>query len=319
MRYKNLPHLDSNATVFFNRSLEDIDKKSYETLFAGMLGRRYIPLVEGVPEWANVHTYRMYEAVGVAKVIGPDANDLPRVTLRATEASRVIKQIGVSYGWSVREIQQAAATGTPLDQLTVMAARNAVARQVDNLLAVGDANYNITGLLNTTGVNLAVAATKTGTGAGTAWIRAVAVAPDEILRDINYIVAKCRQQLKQAGDEIPVFARFTLLVDSTNYAYIATTPRSTNSDTSILKWAIANNPWIESIEEWNQCDTADPSGGARMCCFPRDPLWGGALIPSEFTSLPPQEEGLGFVIPATGSCGGVISRYTVAMQYMDDI
>lgn len=318
MRY-NLPHLDTSQQLFFSRSLESIDKTPYQTLFAGMLGRRYIPNQEGVPEWANVYTYRMYEQTGKAKIIGPGVNDLPRVGVTAVEASRIIKQIGVSYGWTVREIQQAAATGQALDMMTVNAARNSVARQVDDLLATGSSTYNIQGLLNVSGVNVATASTKTGSGAGTAWIRAVPVAPDEILADINLIVATARGQLKQAGDEVPVFARFTLLISSANYAYIASTPRSPNSDTSILKWAIANNPWIESIEEWYQCDAAGGSTSPRMVCYPRDPLCVAALVPQEFTSLPPQEEGLGFVIPATGSCGGVVCRYPVAMQYMDHL
>src|SRR5690606_24876096 len=101
----------------------------------------YVPLIEGVPEWANVYTYRMYETVGRAKVIAPGANDLPRVGVKATEASRVIKQIATSYGWTVREIQQAAATGQPLDDLTVMAARSACAREIDDLIALGNSDF----------------------------------------------------------------------------------------------------------------------------------------------------------------------------------
>jgi hypothetical protein len=314
----NMSKLDSNQNVFFARQLEDIDEKNYETLFAGMLGRRYVPLVEGIPEWANVHTYRMFEMTGSAKIIGPNANDLPRVGVKATETSRNIKQIGTSYGWSVREIQQAAATGTPLDALTVQAARSAVGREVDSLVAVGNSSHAIEGLLKLTGVNLVVPSTKTGTGAGTAWIRTVAVSPDEILHDINNLVSQTRARLKQAGDQIPMFARFTILLSSAEYGYIATTPRSANSDTTILKYALQNNPWIESIEEWSMCDTADHDNtNNRAVCYPRDPMCLGAIIPQEFTSLAPQEEGLNIVVPATGSCGGVICRYPVAVSYMD--
>lgn len=314
----NIAKLDSNQNVFFARQLEDFDTRNYEVLFAGLLGRRYIPHVEGVAEWANVHTYRMFEIVGAAKVIGPDSNDLPRVTVKAKEVSRTIKEIGVSYSWKVREIQQAAATNTPLDSLTVQAARTAVAREVDDLLAIGNSAYNIEGLLKTTGVQLVVPSTKSGSGAGTAWIRAVPVSPDEILADINNLVAQTRARLKQAGGETPIFARFTILLDTANYGYIATTPRSPNSDTTILKYALQNNPWLESIEEWSQCDLADHDNtNCRAVCYPRDPMALGALVPQEFTALAPQEDGLDIVVPATGSCGGTIVRYIVAVSYMD--
>ena len=312
----NIARLDSNQNIFFARQLENIDAKNYETLFAGMLGRRFIPAIEGVPEWANVYTYRMYEETGRAKIIGSGANDLPRVGVKATEASRIIKQIGVSYGWLVREIQQAAATGAPLDEMTIMAARSAVARETDDLLATGNTLFAILGLLNQTGVTVDTAGLKTG--GGTTWLGAGATS-DEILLDINTLVSNLRAGLKQADAQVPQFGRFTLLVPSLQYAKIATKARSSTSDTTILKFALMNNPWIESIEEWHKTDGAGVAGVDRMVAYPRDPLWGGALVPQEFTSLPPQEEGLGIVVPATGSCGGVVVRYPVAMRYQDGV
>ena len=313
----NLPRLDSNQNIFFARQLESIDDKNYETLFAGMLGRRYVPLIEGVPEWANVYTYRMYEMTGSAKVIGPGSNDLPRVGVTATETSRNIKQIGTSYGWTVREIQQAAATGQPLDDLTVMAARSACGREIDDLIATGNSLFGIEGLLNISGVDDDDAAVGK-TGGGTTWLGAGATG-DEILKDINNIVSATRAALKQSDAQVPQFARFTILLPSAQYSKIATTARTSTSDTTILKYALQNNPWIESIEEWFKCDGAGDSGTDRMVCYPRDPLWGGCLVPQEFTSLAPQEEGLNIVVPATASCGGVVVRYKVAMRYMDGI
>lgn len=314
----NLPRLDSNQNIFFGRQLEAIDEKNYETLFAGMLGRRYIPLIEGVPEWANVYTYRMYETTGRAKVIGPGVNDLPRVGVVGTETSRVIKQIGVEYSWTVREIQQAAATGQPLDDMTVMAARSAAAREVDDLLALGNSDYSIEGLLNQSNVDATNSTPCTKTGSGTSWLSAGATG-DEILLDINKIVIDTRAALKQADAQVPQFARFTILLPSAQYAKIATKARTSTSDTTILKYALQNNPWIESIEEWYKLDGAGTGPSDRMVCFPRDPLLGGALIPQEFSALAPQEEGLNIVVPATCSCGGVVIRYFVAMRYMDGI
>jgi len=314
IRY-NLPKLDSNQNIFFARELEDIDSRPYDTLFAGMLGRRYIPLIEGIPEWANVHTYRMYTMTGRAQVISPSANDLPRVGVSAAEFSRIIKQLGAYYQWSVREIQQASATGAPLDTLTVMAARSAIGREVDDLLATGNTALGIEGLYTITGVAESTAGAKTG--GGTAWTGAGAT-PDELLRDINLMVSDTRAALKQADAQVPQFGRFTLLLPSAQYSKIATTARSSTSDTTILQFALRNNPWLESIEEWSKGDTADPAtSGPRAVLFPRDPLWGGAIVPQEFTQLPPQEEGLNIVVPCTGSCGGVIVRYPVAMRYMD--
>src|SRR5688572_15554716 len=199
--------------------------------------------------------------------------------------------------------------------MTVMAAQSAIARVIDDLLANGDSVFEIEGLLNLTGVLESTAGTKTG--GGTSWLSAGAT-PDEILKDMNLMISDVRAALKQADAQVPQFAKFTMLLPSLNYQKVATTARSTTSDTTILQFFLKNNPWIESVEEWNKCDTGDPgTSGPRAVIFPRTPLWGGAIIPQEFTQLTPQEDGLRINVPCTATCGGVITRYPVAARYMD--
>jgi hypothetical protein len=314
--------LDANETVFFSRQLEAIDPIAYMTLFAGLLGRRYIPLVMNISPLENVYTYRRYTIHGKPKLGAPHAKDHPMVSVTAEETSQNIKQIPVSYGWSVREIKQAAKYDVPLDDLTIQAAMSTVARKQDDMLAFGESTVaNITGLLNHSDVDFTTPTTKTG--GGTSWFSAGCLA-DEIVKDLNLMVAEARTALKQAsqspgGDGAPAFDRWTILLPSAHYTKIATTPRSTTSDTTILKYVLQNNPWIESIEEWWQCDTADSGTDPQAVCYPRNQMCVGALIPDEFTSLAPQEEGHDIVVPAGGSCGGTVIRYAVACRYMKNI
>ena len=323
MRQYNLPRLDASDIVHFARQLEHIDPTNYQTLFAGILGRRYIPLIEGVSPLVNEYTYRMYTVSGEAKLGGSHAKDHRIVSVTATEHTSAIKQIPVAMNWTVREIQQAAKYGSPLEQMTIRAAMSSIARRVDRMLAFGETGTTIKGLVNNATVNFTTPSTKTGTGAGTKWIRAVPVSPDEIIADISKLVSEVRAQLQQAtllpgGDMTPAFNRFVLLLDSANYAYIASTPRSANSDTTILQYVLRNNPWLESVEEWWQLDLADTAGtGPRAVLYPRDPMAVGALIPDEWTQLDPQAEGHDIVVPASGSCGGTVVRYPVAMGYME--
>ncbi len=321
----NLPRLDANETIHLSRELETIDPVNYLALFAGLLGRTFVPEVKNVSPLDNVYTYKMFEVTGRGKTgsSGGKAKNSPIVGVKMTPTSQNIKQIPVSYGWGVREIQQAAKHNIPLDQLTIQAAMSTVARTQDNLIAFGEDGTNIKGLLNHPGVDDTTPSTKTGAGAGTKWIRTVPVDPLEICADIAKLVAETRAALKQAsrlpgGAAMPAFDKFVILLDSTNYGYIASTPRSTTSDTTILKWLLLNNPFIESIEEWWQCDEAD-SGNPLAVCYPRDEMCLGAVVPVEFESLTPQEEGHEIVVPANGSCGGTVIRYTVAVRYMRGI
>lgn len=308
-------HLDAADTVWFNRQLESVDQQDYTELLPGNLARRYIPDAANVDEWADAYTYTMYKLVGKARISGKNSDAASRATLTGKQTTRNIKPIENSYGWTVREIQKAAGTRTPLDQMTVLAARSAMDREIDSLLALGSAEHGIEGLLSLSDVNPANT-TPTVKTSGTTWAEPTNT-PDQILADINKITAYLFQALKQS--DAPAFQKFTLLVPTDAYARIATTARSSTSDTTILQFAIANNPWIESIEPWYHCDDAGVGDVGRMVAYPRNPLALGGLVPQEFRSLAPQERNTEIVVPCLAACGGTVARYTVAFAYMDGV
>jgi hypothetical protein len=321
---------DSNETIFFSRELETIDPTEYMTLFAGLRARTLIPLAENVDPLDLTYTYRMWEVTGRATIGAPNANDAGIIGVKATEASTPIKKIPVSYSWGVDEIKQAAKKGVSLDRMTVQAAMSEVARAVDHILAFGVPGTQITGLLNNTDVDT-TSTPVTKTGGGTPW--SAASLPGEWLADLNLIVNDTRKALKQAslapgGAGTPAFDRFVLGLPSHHYGLVASTPRATTSDTTVLKYALLNNPWIESIEEWWKLDAADvedhgtignDDGDPMIICYPRNPMCIGGVIPREFESLPPQEEGDNIVVYANGKCGGTVIRYPVAVRYLLDV
>lgn len=323
---RNLVHLgarfDSNETVFLARELESIDPTEYTTLYAGLRGRALLPLAANVDPVSLTYTWRRWEVTGRATVGGPHSNNSGIIGVKRSETSTAIKKIPVSYGWSVDEIKQAAKAGVPLDSVTVQAAMSEVARTVDHILAFGVKGTTVPGFLNNSDVDDTTTPV-TKTGGGTAWT--AACLGSELLADLNLIVADTRAALKQAsfapgGNGTPAFDRFVIAVPSFHYSLLLQ-PRSSTSDTSILELALKNNPHIESIEEWWQLDTADPSdgGSAMIVCYPRDPMCVGAIVPREFESLDPQPEGHDIVIPASGVCGGTVIRYPVAVRYLKEI
>jgi hypothetical protein len=317
--------LDASDIAFLERELRHVDPVIYPTLFAGLLGRKYVPLIEGISPLKDEYAYRMATIKGDAKLGGPNANDATVVSVTYAESVSAIKQIPVAMKWTIRELKQSAAfAGGKLQDDTIRAAMSAVARKRDNMIALGLTGTTIGGLLNATGVLATTPSTKTGTGAGTAWIRTVPVAPDEILADIAKIVADTRAALNQAtqlpgGDDMPAFARWVLLLPQAQYTYIAQTPRSTTSDKTILQWALSQNPWLESIEEWWQCDTAGTGPTTRAMLYVRDPMCCGCVIPDEWSQEAWQYEGHNIVVPASGSCGGTVVKYPVACRTMDAI
>lgn len=313
--------LDAVDTAWFLRQLESIDETPYDELLPGLLGRRYIPAISNVDEWANVYTYRMFSKKGHAKPISRNADDLPRVTITGAEHSRTIKEIGLSYGWTVSEIQRAARNRVPLDTATVEAARAATDYQIDTMLAFGDADLGIEGLLDLSAVDTPL--TPVAKTSGATWAANAATDPGKIIQDISAITMELFTKLKQAdfgpNNAPPGFLKWCLLLPTDAYGAIATAPRSSTSDTTILEFVMRTNPWLESVEPWYHCDAAGGSSSGRVVAFPRRPEWGGALVPQDMTPLGPQERNLEIVVPTRASCGGVVCRYPVATEYMDGV
>ena len=141
--------LDANETIWFSRELESIDQRDYTELLPGALARKYIPDYSApVPSWAKSYSYKMFRLRGKVAAGGPNSDDAPRASLYATETVGAVKEFDESYSWTVKEVQAAAATRKPLEQLTVLAARSAMNLKIDRVLALGDSDLGITGLLN---------------------------------------------------------------------------------------------------------------------------------------------------------------------------
>lgn len=305
--------LDASESVWFKRQLEFVDQQMYEVQFPENLARKYIPTQPGVPDWANVYTWQMFEKFGRAKIIASHGDDLPRADAKGVEGSKIIKDLGASYGWTLREVKRSAATGVPLDTMKAMAARFAIDTEMDALLALGNTANNLEGLLSITGANTFTPSTKSG--GGTAW--GPAATPDEIASDLFGMVGKAIKDMKMAGG--PVFQRFTILLPIDEYSIIAQRRMGDGSDITILQYVLKNSPWIEAIEPWHHLAGAGSGATDRAVAYPRTPLVVAGIVPQEYTALPPEQRNLEFVVNAVAATGGVVCRYPIAIVYMDGI
>jgi len=304
--------LDSAESAFFTRELEYIDRTVYEQIFPDNKARQLIPTQAGIPEWAKVYTWREFTKFGKATIAANMADDIPRADVTGTEFSRVIKAIPSAYGWDIMEIKAAAATGTRLDAMKAMSARYAIEVGIDNLLAVGDSDHNLDGLLtlsNTTSYTLADKA-----AGGKAWSSATS---DEVAADVFGAVTAIKNAMKDAGG--PVFSRFVVVLPVSQYTDIAQRRMGDGSDKTILRFILDNSPFIEAIEPWHQCSGAGAASADRMVVYPRNQLVLAGLVPMEYTTLPPEQRNLEYVVNALATVGGVVCRYPVAVAYGDGL
>ncbi len=305
--------LDAGETFFFSRELEYIKSKSYDIEFPEMKAFKHIPISTEAGEGAQSITYAQFEETGFARIIESYADDLPRADIRGKEYTSPVKSVGVSYGYSVQEIRAAIYVGRSLTQRQANAARRANDQKINRLAWFGDDTYRILGLINNTNIPANFVA-NTGSGSTTQWVNKT---PDQILIDMNSVTNSISAVTK--GVEMPN----TLLLPIPQYTLIASTPRSSVSDTTILEYFIQNNPFVTTVDWVPELTGAGPVvddvATDIFIVFDKNPDKLTMEIPMPFTQYPPQERGLEFVVPCESRYGGIIIYYPLSLTIGEGI
>jgi hypothetical protein len=304
-------NFDANETIFFERQLESIDATLYEIVRKELVYRTFIPVKSDVSSGANSYTYRQFDKVGMAKVIANYADDLPRADVFGSEFISPIKSLGTSFGYNRQELRSAAMANTPLDTMKAESARQAIREEESEIAWRGHDDTGLPGFLNN--VNIPIVAAPAGSG-GIPWALKT---PDEIIADFTLAVTTIRVNSKKR------FSGDTVLLPIEQWNLIATTPRSSTSDTTILEYLTkpGNSFGITTIDsipdELDLAFTGDTEDG--MVLYERTAQVLQQIISLEMTTHPVQERGLEFMIPVESRHGGTIVRYPIACMFLTGI
>jgi hypothetical protein len=302
--------LDANETFWFARELEYIKAKSYDIQFPKLKALAgLMPISTEAGPGAEAITFTQYEPTGMARVISNYADDLPRADIRGKQFTSMVKSIGVSYGYSMQEIRNAMFAGKPLQQRQANAARLANDQKVNRLAWFGDSDFNLQGFLYAPNVP-AASVPNDGTGPSTLWVNKT---PDQILRDMNELANGIVALTN--GVESPD----TLILPIAQYTLIASTPRSANSDTTILEYFLQNNPFITNVDWVYELTGAGPLGVDIMVAYENNPDKFTLEIPMPYTQYAPQERNLEFEVPCESRFGGVIIYYPLSLSIGEGI
>lgn len=299
---KNEMKLDANEQIFFERELASIKARSYDVLYPEIKARQLFPVSYEAGPGATSIVYQQYDSVGFAKVIANYAKDFARADIKGKEFSSIIRSLGSSYGYSIQDIRAAQMAGKPLEQRKANAAKRAI-MQLENLISLfGDQENDIPGFLSNPNISTG-AVINDGLNNSTFWKDKT---PDQIIRDLNQLVNDVFVNTK--GIEQPN----VVLLPIQQYTTIASTPRSSTSDTTILNFFKANNPLIQSVEWLNELAGAGPGGEDMMVSYNRNPDKVTLEIPQDFEQFPPDQEGMDFVVDCHERIGGVIVYYPLS-------
>jgi len=300
-RYFNM---DAAESAFFARQLEYIYTKTYDIKFADLKARRFIPTSAEANAGATTVTYRQFTEVGRARIGSHKSDKPPRVDVNGVEFSRPVREIEASYGWTVKEVKSAAMAGQQLNSRRASACRRAIEREMDEIAAVGAPLVGIlTGALNE--------AASTIDSSGGAWTTPASA--DTIIAEVSAMWQGI------IDDTLEVETADTLLLPGQEWAYIATTPRSATSDTTILAFIRNSFPDLTTIEPWHRLATAGAGGVRRGMMYRRSPDILSNEVPNEFEQLPVQPDGMQYVVNCMASTAGVAVYYPLAVRYLDGI
>jgi hypothetical protein len=302
--------MDAGESVFLERQLESVESRLYEKKFRELKYRELIPISTRDGAGAQTITYYRYTKVGMAKIIANPADDLPRSDVFATRETQPVFPIATSFAYTTQDLRRAVFTGVPLEMFKVDAARRGVRELESRLCWSGDTNSGIVGLFGNT--NIPADQAPAGASTSRLWSGKTA---DEILADVLNLVVAVRNATNG------VHQVDTLLLPITQHGLLAGKPRSTISDTTILKFIMSeNNVYGLNKVDWLTELVGSHSGPLDQAfAYQRDPEILELRIPLEMTIHPPQMRNLEFIVPVEAENGGVVVRYPLACRFLYNI
>lgn len=307
-----------DASVFFARELDFIKSETYDVVYPEFTAVDLFPFSSEVDPGAQTVTFYSYDKSGFAKIIQNYATDLPRADVKGKPETAKIYGIGDSFGYSVDEMRASRFAGKSLDIRKGESARYAIERELNRIAWAGDENTGLVGVLSD-GNNVPIfTLPMNAAGASTKWVDKT---PAEILNDIAAMQAYTAVLTKSV--ERPD----TLAIPTDAYLYLANTPRSEQSDKSILSWVLENSPRLKNIIEAPELNAdsditpyskgTTPQGVGFM--FSNDARKFTIENPLPFFQHPAQPNGLEFVIPCEAKTAGALIYYPLSMLIIPGI
>lgn len=305
---KPADRLDSSEGLYFTRQLEFIKARSYDEILADLKYAQLLPISAEAPSGSTEITWRQFKQYGFAKIMADYAEDFPRVDLGGIETTVKIRDLGVAYGYTIKDIRRAALANVDLPSRKAVAARRAIEEKLNTIAWTGDATYGIQGFIKYPGTTQ-YTVPATGTGATTTWSTKT---PDQILTDLNGIVSAV---------ESPTFGKEmvdTIILPMAQYLLIRNTPRNTYSDTTIFGFFKQNNPGV-NIVPVRELYQAGTSSKDMFIAYNKSPDKLTFEVPVAFEQFDAQLEGMEWQIPCHAETAGVIVYYPMSIAWGEGI
>lgn len=274
------------------------------------------PIKPGVSKGAMTYTTKIVTEVGMAKIVSSDATDLPGVSIGVKKHTVEIHNVGDHYKFTQEELDAYAYAGQNLESDDALAARRKVDEKVDEMIYVGDADWNVIGLLNNPNVNTAAAANNAA-GTSKKWKDKTL---DEITEDIQTMFDTVFAATKGPRGNSTVDCD-VLKVPREAYVSLTNRTKGVDSDVTFYKALLDRfaPQGLTAIECCNSGNGIGTSGTDRALLYKRGRENVFSVLPVPFRVLPPQHKGLAIIFNCIARCAGCVWRRPTTGVYMDEI
>jgi len=313
MTIRRRTQFDSESTVFFDRQLDYLMTKVFEKKYPELKGSNgmLFPVTSEAGAGAETITYRMYDSVGIAKIISNYADDLPMADVMGKEETIRIRSLGQAFQYSIQEVANSMMAGVNLPSLKAVSARTGIETLANQLAWYGDDDYGIVGIFNNPNFTVTVNTGKKLTDP--------TITADEMY---DLVAKSINDQIELTnGVEIPD----TVVMPIRHYSILTSKTFGANADHTVMKKLKENFPMI-TLWDWAQelkNVSPRPSGGVGttncMLTYKRDSEKIRLEIPSDIEQLAPQYKNLAVITNLHSRFAGIISVYPLSMTITEEI
>lgn len=309
--------IDEQAAFAFvigqGRNLEtEIYKRRYPSFAYGP----HIPVVTEGNQWAIGTQFRLTDHSGQAKIISGKANDIPFGKSTRDIKTHDFFMLGSGWEWSDEEVAQAQMYGVSLTQDDAMGAADDVERLLYDISMRGSTEKGTTGLVNSTLVQRADAAT---VSTHTDWANKDA---DDMAADVNAGLSAVRVNSK----EVEYADTVRIPPDAFRVAATRRLGTTDGMTTTALEYIRKNNIYTAEtgqpleIAPLRDLATASQDGGGRLIAYRNDRQVLRFHLPMPRNVLQPYRASLmGYQQGVVARTGGTEIRLPGAMAYIDEI
>lgn len=302
------PIFDASESAFVARQLEYMRPGIFEAKYPALKGKSLVPLNSSMDAGAEQFTITIVDQVGEVKVLKDFAKDLSRVEVKTTQKSMGVFSMGISYAYTINEVRHAMFARFPLQTRKAMAARDLMARKLDDILFQGETTTGAKGLINQSGTE-SYTPTSDGAGGSKLWSTK---SPDKVLNDLNSPFSTVIVNSKD------IHHPNTLVLPLSRYQYLAGTRVGDGTSESILSYWLRTNPYgISSVENTVKLETAGAGSTARGIAYEKSPQVLEAIVPVEFEQFAPETFNTEVSTICHMRTGGVAVYYPKAVCYFD--